>query len=868
MAITLPYKDLGEDPANSNVSDTGKARGGGFTLDLPDGTTEIWIRYDCYNSDVREYGFSVGINSGDYWCGFRTWAVYGARYLYISDENARKVFTLNDIKGKNSYVLHIKGETDGTNGIVEFYIGDNLDMSANGNVAGGNGGVLKTVSFNGNRDNVKYSDIVISAQPLTVYDHSYRIVETEYKTSFYTKRSLSNVALRTFDTSRNVKNGYFVDQPFDTVRRVKGNINISFDTLRDVSNYLISAHYDGDLIRNVTKDVDASFDTKREVVPTADISFDTFREVDKTVEIEIPVKRTSWQDIDESFYTNRKIAFNFGKVEDRIGKDGGYHLRSIVLNLAANTLSDKITCEVAAHMKPNDAMIGSLLDYAFDMMVESATYKGVDPSINGDSYLQRVTSMYKMDALLTVPRRLKLTRYSVSASFRHVDIYQASEWVTDTQTTAEKKDIAKRKIKFKDLKYSGQTLALSIAKSLGLIPAIYFDNFKSETAYSLQSQTTYKAMLSNNFGWSSSLPWRQINIFIRKNILCFVQRGKEPNEINLDEYTTTTPEVRLSIYRTEWNILENSTSYSWEKGDSGDDGDKDDDNDWPDDDPENDDSDKDKDNTPSFPRPVYFSGTLICGNTTLAYESGLCVAKTVLSPMDMKTVTYHGTMDYDELRRIVDKHEYSDDGTYTETHIDYAGGTDNTSNTTTERSYSAEFNAEKNTYDIGDMISETITVSVDLGNGFVGVSTYVDGEYQGSSISGSGVISNGEYQTNESNKKLAKGKNGYEMPDGTTEKPDEPKKSKVPDVLQTSTLPKSLLDLFADEIRSYNRSIQETISLNVISPVVNGKIKDKHIIDFTDRILYRGNTYYLESNTVTLNMSSFTQALTFTRWRR
>lgn len=261
MAITLPYKDLGEDPANSNVSDTGKARGGGFTLDLPDGTTEIWIRYDCYNSDVREYGFSVGINSGDDWCGFHTWAVYGARYLYISDESARKVFTLNDIKGKNSYVLHIKGETDGTNGIVEFYIGDNLDMSANGNVAGGNGGVLKTVSFNGNRDNVKYSDIVISAQPLTVYDHSYRIVETEYKTSFYTKRSLSNVALRTFDTSRNVKNGYFVDQPFDTVRRVKGNINISFDTLRDVSNYLISAHYDGDLIRNVTKDVDASFDT-------------------------------------------------------------------------------------------------------------------------------------------------------------------------------------------------------------------------------------------------------------------------------------------------------------------------------------------------------------------------------------------------------------------------------------------------------------------------------------------------------------------------------------------------------------------------------------------------------------------------------
>lgn len=849
MAITLPYKDLGEDPANSNVSDTGKARGGGFTLDLPDGTTEIWIRYDCYNSDVRKYGFSVGINSGDDWCGFRTWAVYGARYLDISGENARRVFTLNDIKGKNSYVLHIKGETDGTNGIVEFYIGDNLDMSANGNVAGGNGGVLKTVSFNGNRDNVKYSDIVISAQPLTVYDHSYRIVETEYKKSFYTKRSLSNVALRTFDTSRNVKNGYFVDQPFDTVRRVKGNINISFDTLRDVSNYFISAHYDGDLIRNVTKDVDASFDTKREVVPTADISFDTFREVDKTVEIEIPVKRTSWQDIDESFYTNRKIAFNFGKVEDRIGKDGGYHLRSIVLNLAANTLSDKITCEVAAHMKPNDAMIGSLLDYAFDMMVESATYKGVDPSINGDSYLQRVTSMYKMDALLTLPRRLRLVRYSKFAKQNNL------EWVTYSETTAEAKNAANKEISSINLKYTGQTIALSIAKSLGLIPAIYFDNFKSDTAYSLKSQTTFKAMLSQNFGWTTSLPWRQINIFIRKNVLCFVQRGKEPNEINLDGYSTTIPQVTLSIYRTEWNLVDNdSTSASSANGGNGGGGFT---VDWPDE--SGDDKDKNKNDSVPLPTPEYFSGTLICGNTKLVYERGLCVSKTVLSPMDMKTVDYYSEMSYDAERRMTDKHEYSSEEGYTDTHIDYAGDSDNSSNTTTETKYDES----------GDVSSVVVTVSVDLGNGFVGVSTFVDGEYQGSSISGSGVITTGQYQTNESNKKLSKGKNKWKLNDedlGTLNKT-----YKIPQPLYSSSLPKSdpsLLQLFADEIRSYNRSIQETISLNVVSPVVNGKIKDKHIIDFTDRILYRGNTYYLESNTVTLNTSSFTQALTFTRWRR
>lgn len=849
MAITLPYKDLGADTADSTVSDTGKASGGGFSLDLPDGTKEIWARFDCYTPDVRGYDFSIGINSDNDWCGFYTWAVYGARYLSIEYEPAYKIFNLDGLDGKKSYVLHVKGETNGTDGLVELYIGDKLDMKATGNVAGGNSGVLKSITFNGNSNNVKYSDIVISSDTLSVYDHSYKIVEIEHKTAFCTKRSISNVSLRTFDTSRNVKNGYFVNQLFNTSRQVKGNIGIYFDTLRNVSNYLISAHYDGDLIRKVTKDVDISFDTERDVIPKVAIPFDTSRDVVKTIELEYPVKRTSWQDIDETFYTNRKIAFNFGKIEDRIGHDGGYHLRSIVLNLAANTLSDKITCEVAAHMKPNDAMIGSLLDYAFDMMVESVTYKGVDPSIGGDSYLQRVTSMYKMDALLTLPRRLRLVRYSKSAKQNNL------EWVTYSETTAEAKNAANKEISSINLKYTGQTIALSIAKSLGLIPAIYFDNFKSDTAYSLKSQTTFKAMLSQNFGWTTSLPWRQINIFIRNNILCFVQRGKEPNEINLDGYSTTIPQVTLSIYRTEWNLVDNdSTSASSANGGNGGGGFT---VDWPDE--SGDDKDKNKNDSVPLPTPEYFSGTLICGNTKLVYKRGLCVSKTVLSPMDMKTVDYYSEMSYDAERRMTDKHEYSSGEGYTDTHIDYAGGSDNSSNTTTETKYDES----------GDVSSVVVTVSVDLGNGFVGVSTYVDGEYQGSSISGSGVITTGQYQTNESNKRLSKGKNKWMLNDddlGTLNKT-----YKIPQSLYSSSLPKSdpsLLQLFVDEIRAYNRSIQETISLNVISPVVNGKIKDKHIIDFTDRILYRGNTYYLESNTVTLNMSSFTQALTFTRWRR
>ena len=45
-------------------------------------------------------------------------------------------------------------------------------------------------------------------------------------------------------------------------------------------------------------------------------------------------------------------------------------IKSIELSLNENTLSDSITLEAAQEMKPNDVIVGTLLDYDYKMKVD------------------------------------------------------------------------------------------------------------------------------------------------------------------------------------------------------------------------------------------------------------------------------------------------------------------------------------------------------------------------------------------------------------------------------------------------------------------------------------------------------------------
>lgn len=511
------------------------------------------------------------------------------------------------------------------------------------------------------------------------------------------------------------------------------------------------------------------------------ISAETKRIVDQTVTITADTRRKVIYIVVSKADTLRQLPFNYKlDTNKRL-------IKSIELTMNAGTFSDSITLEVAQEMKPNDVMIGTLLDYDYKMKVEKTSQKDI---------ICTCDSMYFMDELID--------KYFVTG----ID--------------------------------KGMILCFGYAKKLanmiGLTPVIMFDKFYKDYSFS-RALTKYNDMLSQAFGWTTSMPWRQINIFIRGDKLYFLQRGKEPNVIDISGLHIANPTIQREVYKTDYVLTSKSGVGTAKHGFTVN---------WPDL-PWDDTPIRDPEDYPtvSVPTVERFSGVLICGNTEVTYTDGLMTHKTVKAPDDSGIITYDGEMRYDEDRRLIYKKEEASDNSYTVTEVAW-GSSDNGSNTT-----------EETQYEDGEVVTRRVTVNEDLGNGFVGTSVYVDGEYQGSSISGSGTSTPNNYTTDVFNDAMNRNENNGDQ-DTTGNGNDD--KGDVP------TGDFDVLAQYAEEIWSYDRKIQETVTLEIYEPVVNGVCSYNHVIDFTDRIKWKGNEYYLQSNRVYVTPTEMSQTITMIRW--
>ena len=63
-----------------------------------------------------------------------------------------------------------------------------------------------------------------------------------------------------------------------------------------------------------------------------------------------------------------------------------------------------------------------------------------------------------------------------------------------------------------------------------------------------------------------------------------------------------------------------------------------------------------------------------------------------------------------------------------------------------------------------------------------------------------------------------------------------------------------------------NRKTQETVTVEILANIHNGVPDVKHIVDFTERIKFNGNEYFLVSNVVELTPRSLRQTIKMTRW--
>ena len=609
---------------------------------------------------------------------------------------------------------------------------------------------------------------------------------------------------------------YLVEEQTDTTVKATPYLVVDYDKFSvDVSNtYAAERNIErtdsatGTTIRKLYINYRATLNaaTKRIVEPTDTVSGGTKRSLYYGAPVNAATKRLVSADDTADVNTLRRLVRTYGNLTNR------GDITQVSISLAEATLSDRVTLGiVGGDISPADAIRAAVLDYDADMLADTVTYNA--PINSAAKYVQNVTCMYKIDVLMTRP----IVYYSGSS----------------------KDDIRVHAIKFSS----------HIASILGLSCVFYGEDFLSDPMP--KGTTTYKSLLSSLFGWSSSVPWRLYTVFIRAGVVYVVERGHEPNTVNLDDLDIAGyPSVTRAVYRTTWTERELDgytfrAPYSQlapaDKPDAG---------------KHPDDPGKGIERTDPDDDTILFTGEVCCGDTTLEYEDGLLISKTVKSADKFYSADY----EYDDDRRMISKTE--NDGEYiTYTTIDFDRNTDLGTNTTTTKKYEIDSGSDV-TYGgigVGELIATTVVVTEDLGNGFTGTSTYVDGEYQGSSISGDGKqrVKKSDHLTDQTTKKAQKGKD--------KDAPAAVKAGKHHLSIATG-MPESIIETLVDEVKKYNRSVRETVSLVVVSPVINGVAKYNHVIDFRDALTLGGNTYHLMSNSVTLTPTELKQSLTITRW--
>ena len=92
----------------------------------------------------------------------------------------------------------------------------------------------------------------------------------------------------------------------------------------------------------------------------------------------------------------------------------------------------------------------------------------------------------------------------------------------------------------------------SIAGCIGKNVSIQFSDWISTMSTEVKSGTNYAGLIEELFGWTSRLPHLMINCYIRGNTLYAVQRGHENNVVTLDGQKLTVHTINKKIMRMTW----------------------------------------------------------------------------------------------------------------------------------------------------------------------------------------------------------------------------------------------------------------------------------------------------------------------------
>lgn len=644
--------------------------------------------------------------------------------------------------------------------------------------------------------------------------------------------SINHVTYSTFDryelSGTSFSNVIISNQQIELNENANIDFLAQFDTCRSVSLNL-DCLQDFDTYRQVVISIDPTFDTFREVFRTLDLKCDTLRQIPHYLTI-TPVENG--------------LPINTPQTNG---------IQSIEINISAGSLVDQLTVVTVNDIDILDAVRGQYLDYVYDYRVESFSKRGI---------LSTCRCCSSIDNLLYTQIAYKLQKITWNGGLYTKDSDDNSEsshpaMVGDFTITSHDTEIQKKTV-------SASEHVRATASRLKLTPVMLFDDFQS-TVDIEQEGVTYQDILSEVFDWSNRVPHKQINCYIRGNYLYVVERGHEQFTYDLDSaHVGKDFDVQKQLMRTSFGVTRKTSNLEKNAGVSK--------NGWwetvlgneiPDEEPQEPEEETPTRNLPSHVQTkngdvttdIWYTydsdGNILTTRTETTggdVDTRVVVSNSYTTRNGEKLLKSEHTEEYERqdggsFEKVNDKfvnHTYTTVGQQHVSSVDEYGSVNGSVTTSARRDDrpTAYDDAMNNRYLKGTLFEGVYYVERD-GHIFVG-----------------GVNTDIAMYTYENGKKVEVvgfifHPNEFEYETGTLEEV----------LLYDSSFPvnDAKAQSITNALKWLNRKIQETITLDVYDQL--------HVFDLNDKLIFQGNTYFLQSNTVTKTPNIVNkQSLTLVRW--
>lgn len=582
----------------------------------------------------------------------------------------------------------------------------------------------------------------LAKQVSAIYDTDRAITGATYAVNLLsdTFRKIDATPCQAFDVQRIISKRLEVST--DTARQITGNTAIQADTTRLLTHTTYKAELIADTAFSIVQCLAIKADAGRFLRHTSLNYYDTSR---------IPCVDTGDIISDTCRILRHEYAIHADTLRTLEYQAKDIKPQSISIELSKGQLTDTFTMVTPVDMDLEMVIKGKLLDWDY-------RFKAYESS--GQGLMRTITGMYDIDQLLYTPFTYSYTGASTAKAH-----------------------------------------AARVAAMMGKQLAWYADDFTPSSSFSGIDGATLQNIIGGLFGWAGNVPQDWINVLLRGDSLKVIQRGHEPNTIDLTHTKHSRPSIDRRLMRSVWSGTVGGHSARKH----------------------------------ITIEPLGFYGTIRYGESMVTYVDGLVTREVTKTAEGTTTSTYDYSDGY-----LTKKVTVTPDETITTTY-DYA--------ITLNDRYLASEKAVTKEKD-SNTTSETLTQHVYLGNGWYGTTVYVDGEFNNSSVSnGKPGGKASKYIVDQSNLNL-----GGKYPDNSGE-------SYQGAALFDTSFPISdtaTLKKLTKDIEWLNRKTEEKVSMDIW--------QYPHLIDFTDKILFNGAAYFLESNQVTQTPRELKQTVTMIRW--